>query len=89
MNVSLKPDVTLESAAHVRISKQIRFIDTDLHLYIIAKNLYLIQIFFSSEIFHLTLGLDLSHDLIMITFHTKWHKESIYNGKYIFCLNSS
>ena len=74
----------LHRSVVLRLTEQILFVNTDIQVHIVALQPELINGFFCIFIHCFFNILNVSHDLIMITFQAIWHKECVYNAEKIF-----
>ena len=84
IDMSLKPYSTFKSSSDLRLTEQILFVNTDIQVHIVALQPELINGFFCIIIHCFFNILNVSHDLIMITFQAIRHKECVYNAEKIF-----
>ena len=85
----LQPYDSFKSSPHLRFSQQIRLINTDIKLHIIAFYSHLINLFACQDIPKINTINNFSHYIILIALNSIRHKIGIYNCKHVFFYNSS
>lgn len=84
----LQPDIALETAADLRLTEKVAFVDADVKVHIIALQMQHIDLLVGGGIGHLFILHDIAYDLILVTLGAAWHETGIDDGIEIFRIHS-